>query len=166
MNTVDFIQGSVHALHQALLEDMHGLSEDHLAWRPQIGANPIGYIFLHYVRTEDASVQGLQGLPILWDAEKFSQALSDVGRSVGGDTIDNAARIPLADSLAYAHKVMDRTRQFLGTLDDSKLDISPDPNRPRRTVGVTFRAFVLAHGWWHLGEIKYLKGLQGMPAPI
>ena len=170
MNAVEFIQASVQGLHQTLVEDMRGLTQEHLAWRPQPGANPIGAIFLHYMRTEDAYVQRMRGLPPIWDAEKWDEksgiALPSFRLSPGDDEADMAARLPLADSLAYAQRVMDSTREFLETLDDSKLDVAPDPNRPRRTIGVVFRAYVLAHGWWHLGEIKYLKGLQGMPAPV
>jgi len=151
------------------MEDMKDLRQEHLEWRPQTGANPIGQIFLHYMRSEDTLVHRMQGLPSLWDTEKwhekFSIAFTDRGFPVGEDA-EIAANLPLADSLAYAQRVMESTLEFLETLDESKLDVSPDPNRPRRTIGVNFRAFVLAHGWWHLGEIKYLKGLQGMPAPV
>jgi len=50
------------------------------------------------------------------------------------------------------------------SLDDDKLNFVPDPARPKRTIDMILRNFVLAHGWWHLGEIKYLKGLQRRPA--
>jgi hypothetical protein len=162
MNAAEFIQSSVRGLHEALLADMTNLSQEHLGWSPQPGANPIGYIFLHYMRTEDGQIHRMQGQPSLWDAAGWYQRLG-LTQSLNEGEIDNAARAPLADSLAYAQHVMDGTRRFLATLDDAKLDVAPDPDRPRRTIGLSLRAFILAHGWWHLGEIKYLKGLQGMP---
>jgi hypothetical protein len=67
--------------------------------------------------------------------------------------------------VAYAESVSRNTQEYLKTLDDAKLDFAPDPSRPRRAIGTLLRNFLLAHGWWHLGEIKYIKGLQGMPAP-
>ena len=189
MNAAEFVRSSVQALHQSLLEDMKDLSPHHLEWRPQPAANPIGYIFLHYIHTEDAQVHNIQGCPSIWEVEKWQErfglaagfGLSDSGAGVvglyrnppdntvmlsGEEGIVRAAQIPLAESLAYAQRVIDRTRKFLNTLDDRVLDVVPDPERPRRTIAVTFRAFVLAHGWWHLGEIKYLKGLQGMPGLV
>ena len=170
MNAVEFIQNSVPGLHWSLMEDMKDLSQEHLAWRPQPGANPIGHIFLHYIRTEDTYVHRMQGLPSLSDTEKwrekFGIAFTDGGFPIGEEEADIAPSLPLADTLAYAQRVIDNTREFLETLDDSKLDVAPDPNTPRRTIGVNFRAFILAHGWWHLGEIRYLKGLQGMPASV
>ena len=162
MNAVEFIRSSVQGLHEALLVDMTDLSQDHIRWSPQPGANPIGYIFLHYMRTEDGQIHRMQGQPSLWDAAGGDQRAGFTQRLNEGE-IGNAARAPLADSLAYAQHVMDGTRRFLATLDDAKLDVAPDPDRPRRTIGLSLRAFILAHGWWHLGEIKYLKGLQGMP---
>ena len=170
MNAVEFLQASVQGLHQTLIDDMRDLTQEHLVWRPQPDANPIGAIFLHYLRTEDAYVQRMQGLDPLWDTEtwgeKSGMATLNWRLSPGEEEADMAASLPLADSLAYARRVMDSTREFLDMLDDGKLDTVPDPDRPRRTIAVNFRAFILGHGWWHLGEIKYLKGLQGMPAPV
>ncbi len=170
MKAVEFIQASVQGLHQTLIEDMKELTQEQLAWRPQPGANPIGAIFLHYIRTEDAFVQRMRGLPPLWDAVKWDEksgiALPSFRLSPGEEEADMAASLPLAESLVYARQVMDSTRTFMETLDDDKLDVVPDPDKPRRTIAVNFRAFILGHGWWHLGEIKYIKGLQGMPAPV
>jgi hypothetical protein len=28
---------------------------------------------------------------------------------------------------------------------------------------VILRSFIVAHGWWHIDEIKYIKGMLGMP---
>jgi len=162
MRAVEFIRSSVQGLHDVLLADMKDLSQEHLRWSPQPGANPIGYIFLHYMHTEDGQVQRMQGKPSLWEADQWYQRLG-VAQSLSEGEMAKAARIPLADSLSYAQQVMNDTSHFLESLEDARLDFAPDPDRPRRTIGVNLRAFMLAHGWWHLGEIKYLKGLQGMP---
>ena len=162
MRAVEFIRSSVQGLHDALLADMKDLSQEHLRWSPQPGANPIGYIFLHYMLTEDGQVQRMQGKPSLWEADRWYQRLG-VAQSLSEGEMAKAARIPLADSLSYAQQVMNGTWHFLESLEDARLDFAPNPDRPRRTIGVNLRAFMLAHGWWHLGEIKYLKGLQGMP---
>jgi len=162
MNAIEFIRSSVQGLHEALLADMTDLNQEHVRWSPQPGANPIGYIFLHYMRTEDGQIHRMQDQTSLWEADEWYQKLG-LTQNLSEDEIDSAARAPLTECLAYAQQVMEGTRRFLATLDDAKLDIAPDPNRPRRTIGVGLRAFILAHGWWHLGEIRYLKGLQGMP---
>ncbi len=134
MKAVEFIQASVQGLHQTLIEDMKELTQEQLAWRPQPGANPIGAIFLHYIRTEDAFVQRMRGLPPLWDAEKWDEksgiALPSFRLSPGEEEADMAASLPLAESLVYARQVMDSTRTFMETLDDDKLDVVPDPDNP------------------------------------
>ena len=63
----------------------------------------------------------------------------------------------------YARHVAGSAEEYLKSLDESALDRVPDPGKPKRTIEVILRSFVIAHGWWHIGEIKYLKGLQGMP---
>jgi hypothetical protein len=82
------------------------------------------------------------------------------------EEIEKAGALPLSQVMAYAEAVHKNTDEYLKTLDDQKLDIVPNPERPNFTIGMMLRNFLIAHGWWHLGEIKYLKGLQGMHSPF
>ena len=133
MNAKEFIQSSIQGLHETPIEDMDmkDLSPKQMAWRPQPGANPIGHIFLHYMRTEDTLVRRIAGCPSLWDTEKrfekCNTAFGSIGVSASERRAELPARLPLADSLAYAQQVMGSTREFLSTLDDSKLDANPRP---------------------------------------
>ena len=163
MNAIEFVQASVRGLHNTLLEDMKDLSQEVLEWRPQEDANPIGSIFIHYMKTEDNVVHRLQNEAPIWESDEWREKLATNNLSNAVNEHGHPRLLTLSPSLSYAQQVMDNTQTFLGTLDDSKLDIAPDPNRPRRTISVILRAFLLSHGWWHAGEIKYLKGLQGMP---
>jgi hypothetical protein len=165
MNAVEFIKESVQGLHKTLIDDMQPLTQELVTWRPQPGANPIGAIFMHCIMTEDAYIRRIQGLPSIWESENWEEksgiAPPNHRISPEDEEADRVASLPLVESLVYARRVMENTHEFLDTLDDGKLDIIPDPEMPRRTIAVNFSAFVLSHGWWHLGEIKYLKGLQG-----
>ena len=163
MNAMEFVQASILGLHNTLLEDMKDLSQEVLEWRPQEDANPIGSIFIHYMKTEDNVVHRLQNESPIWESDEWREKLATNDLSNTLNEHGHPRLLPLSPSLSYAQQVMDNTRKFLETLEDSKLDIAPDPNHPLRTIGVVLRAFVLSHGWWHAGEIKYLKGLQGMP---
>jgi len=151
-----------------MLDDVRPLTKDHLAWKPAPKANPISFIFWHFMRTEDNGIQRLQGKPSIWESEGLNKKLGLDAQAQGtGFTeadVDRVAKIPLDQMLAYAEKVTQSTSDFLKTLSDEQLDRAPDPNAPRRTIAVVLRSFILAHGWWHLGEIKFLKGMQGMPA--
>ena len=78
--------------------------------------------------------------------------------------VEKVCLLPLSELTTYAERVIQSTEDYLKSLDDAKLDYAPNPERPRWTIGMMVRNFILAHGWWHLGEIKYIKGMQGMPA--
>lgn len=113
-------------------------------------------------------MHSLLGKPPIWQSQKWGEKLgmeaSGHGTGFQEPEVDKVASLPLPEVMAYAESVIQATDEYLGSLDDDKLDFVPDPARPKRTIGMILRNFVLAHGWWHLGEIKYLKGLQGMPA--
>ena len=167
MTGAEFVQSAVRELHRAMVADMQPLKQEHLEWRPAPDANPIGAIFVHFMRTEDGIVHRLQGQPPLFESEGWVDRLTPGGSPVESNlTVDDAARvaqIPVEQALAYGEQVMASASEYVAGLTDGELDRPTDPNSPRRTVAITLRSFLLAHGWWHLGEIKYLKGLQGMP---
>jgi hypothetical protein len=167
MTGIEFLTTMLTEFHGALMEDVKTLTPQNLKWKPASQANPIGFLFWHYMRTEDNLVTGLQGKPAIWEAEKWYEKMGLDAKAQGTGfkepDVDKIAALSLTDLVAYAEHVSRNTQEYLKTLDDAKLDFAPDPSRPRRTIGALLRNFLLAHGWWHLGEIKYVKGLQGMP---
>ena len=168
MNGAEFVQTIIGEMHGAMMADVKDLTQEHLAWKPAPGANPIGFLFWHYVRTEDNMLHGLMGKPPVWQAEKWDEKLGMDAQAQGTGfqepDVDKVAALPWSEVIAYAEKVFAETTDYLKTLDDEKLDYTPNPERPRATISMMLRNFIVAHGWWHLGEIKYVKGMQGMPA--
>jgi len=169
MNGIEFVRTMVSEFHTSIINDVKDLTPEHLVWKPAPGANPIGFLFWHYMRTEDNIVQGLLKKPSIWEAEKWHEKLgmeaNDQGTGFKEPDVDKAAALPLSIVLEYAEHVIAGTDSYLLSIDDDGLDYALDPEKPRRNVGMMIRNFILAHGWWHLGEIKYLKGMQGMPFP-
>lgn len=168
MNGVEFVQSAISELHSAMIDHVKVLTQKHLAWKPAPKANPIGFLFWHLMRTEDNMIQGLQGKPSIWESEDWCGKL-DIDPKAQGTGFEEAevekvCVLPLSDLTAYAERVIQSTEDYLKTLDDTKLDHAPNPERPRRTIGAMLRSFILAHGYGHLGQILYLKGMQGMPA--
>lgn len=53
--------------------------------------------------------------------------------------------------------------EALSTLTEADLDKAPNPERPTMTLGRSLSNLVLGHAFWHLGDIRFLKGMQGMP---
>ena len=167
MKAVDFIQESVSGLNSTIIDDVKELTPGQLAWKPAPTANPIGFIFWHFMRIEDNIIQGFQSKPSIWESEKWYEKLGIDAKASGTgfdeEQVDKIAALSLPELVEYAQHVAKSAADYLDSLEESELDHTPDPNRPRRTIAVTLRAFVIAHGWWHDGEIKYLKGMQGMP---
>jgi len=168
MNGIEFVQSAIAELHNAMMDDVKVLNQEHLAWKPAPKANPIGFLFWHFMRTEDNMIHGLQGKPTIWESEDWCGKLNMDSKAQGTGfeelEVEKACILPLSDVMAYAERVISDTEDYLKTLDDTGLVHAPNPERPRRTVAAMLRSFILAHGWWHLGEIKYVKGMQGMPA--
>ena len=167
MNAIDFIQESVSGLNVTIIGDIKELAPEQLAWKPSPKANPIGFIFWHFMRIEDDMVQGFQGKPSIWGSEKWYKKLGMEAEVTGmgfkEEQVDNVATLPLSELTLYAGRIAKSAEDYLKSIDDIELDRIPDPSHPRRSIAVALRAFLIAHGWWHIGEIKYLKGMQGMP---
>lgn len=167
MNAIEFIQGAIDDLNTSIIDDVKTLAREQLTWKPAPNANPIAFLFWHIMRTEDERVHGMQGKPSIWESENLHQKLGldpkATGTGLREPDVDSVSKIPLSELLAYADKVIKYTKEYLNSLDEAKLDLAPDPNRPTMTNATMIRRVLLSHGWWHLGEIRYLKGLQGMP---
>ncbi len=167
MTVVDYIERSIADLDTTLMQDVKPLTPSQLAWKPMPGANPIGFLFWHFMRSQDEIVARLAGKQSVWLAEKWYEKLGLTPKDSGGGykepEVDRAAAMPLQIIMEYAERVAQTTHDYMKSITDADLERALDPARPNRTVVVQLRSFVVAHGWWHLGEIKYLKGMQGMP---
>ena len=75
MNGAEFVRTIIGEMHGAMIADIKDLTPEHLTWKPAPGANPIGFLFWHYVRTEDNIVHGLIGKPSVWQAEEWHEKL-------------------------------------------------------------------------------------------
>ena len=53
----------------------------------------------------------------------------------------------------------------LSKMTDEDLDRPINLDNPRQTVGRQIQSIIVGHGFFHLGEVRFLKGLQGMPFP-
>jgi len=168
MKAIEFVQSAISELHGVMIDDVKVLKQEQLAWKPAPGANPVGFLFWHYMRTADNMIQSFQGKPSIWESEKWHEKLRMDAKAQGTGfkepEVAKVAALPLAELIAYGQRVAGAANDYLKSLDDAKLDYAPDPQRPQRTIGMMLRNFLIAHGWWHLGEIKYVKGMLGMPA--
>jgi hypothetical protein len=167
VKAIQFIHSTVNSMHQALLNDVKALEPEQLKWKPAPKTNPIGFLFWHAVRLEDNTVSGWQKKTPVWEEDrwytKFNLDAKAYGTGFQEADVDKIAKLPLEQVIAYAEKVFRNTEIYIRSLDEDKLDFTPNPERPNWTIGTMLNSFVIAHGWWHLGEIRYIKGMLGMP---
>ena len=64
MNITEFVHESVTALNSTMIDDVKELTPEQLAWQPAPNANPIGFIFWHFMRVQDGMIHGFQGKPL------------------------------------------------------------------------------------------------------
>ena len=58
MNVVNFINSSVTSLNSTIIDDVKELTQEQSMWKPAPKANPIGFIFWHFMRIEDNIFHG------------------------------------------------------------------------------------------------------------
>ena len=168
MKAIQFIQLTVNGVHQAMVNDVKALTPAQLVWKPAPGANPIGFLFWHTARVEDMAVSGWQKKTPVWEEDKWYEKLGLDAKVYGGGfqepDVDKVAKLPADIITAYVEKVFRNTGIYIQSLDEDKLDFAPNPERPNVTIGLMLGNYIIGHGWWHLGEIRYVKGMQGITA--
>ena len=168
MKAAELLHTIISEMNMVYVSDIKDLTAEQLAWKPATGANPIGFIFWHSMRIQDEMINDLMKKPSVWKSRNWGGklGLDEEAHGMGfkEPDVDKVAALPLGELVDYARLVTQSTDDYLKSLDDDKLDALPDPEKPKRSIAMILRNYILAHGWWHLGEIKYLKGLQGMPA--
>jgi uncharacterized damage-inducible protein DinB len=168
MPSIDYLRTAMKDFHKSLLQAIEGLSDEQIHFRPLDKGNHIAFILWHCVRTEDTVINYLiQKKTPVWNAEGWDKTFGMDPRAQGtGMTDEEAAAIRIED-LGEFSKYMENTfkasEAYLDGLKDEELDEVYDmPVLGKRSLRQTVGGIVLQHGSNHLGEIWYVKGLQGL----
>ena len=171
MNAIEFIQSTLFELNRSFVNEVEPLTTVHMLYRPTPQANSISFLLWHFTRTEDNSfhrVSSVEGAPSVWERERWHEklALPETGSGTGF-TPDQVEELkPSKEGLVgYMEAVRQSVSDGLSKMTDDDLDRPLDPDNPRQTVGRNIQSIIIGHGFFHLGEIRFLKGLQGMPFP-
>jgi uncharacterized damage-inducible protein DinB len=168
MNTIEYFRGAMKEGHKTLFAAVNDLTDSQLHFRPLGAGNSIAFIYWHYVRTEDIMVHlFLQNKKPVWNAEGWDRIFGMDPKSQGtGMTAEQAAAIRiqnLGEFLKYAERVFQASEAFLETLPEESLnEVKEYPVIGKRSARQVLGGMVLGHGAGHLGEIWYVKGLQGL----
>ncbi len=168
MGALDFFRSSLKSLHKDFKDAVKDLNDEQLHFRPLGKGNSIAFMLWHTVRTEDSVVNFLlQKKPPVWNAEGWDKKFGMDPRAQGtGMTAEQAAsiRIPsLQDFLKYVDHVFQATEAYLGVVKEADLEPVQEYQFLGKQSGYqVIGGVVLRHGSEHLGEIWYVKGLQGL----
>ena len=168
MGTLDFFRSAMKNLHSSFRDAVKDLNPEQLHFRPLGKGNSIAFMLWHLVRTEDSVLNGLlQKKPPVWNAEGWDKKFGMDPRAQGtGMTAEQAASIQipnLEDFLKYMENVFKASEAYLDVVKESELEELRDlPVLGKRNLYQVIGGTVLQHGSGHLGEIWYVKGLQGL----
>ena len=167
MNAIQFIRSAVEDLHKGFRVEVEPLTLEQMLYKPLDKANTIAFLLWHSTRSEDVYIhQRIGGGLPLWETEGWHQRFGlDASQGGTGFTDEQVENFTPSkeDLLAYCERVWEIIPITLSQLTDEDLDKTPNPERPNMNTGRMIANFILGHSFWHLGEIRFLKGLQGQP---
>ncbi|MCY4555527.1 MAG: DinB family protein [Chloroflexi bacterium] len=165
MTLNEFIVDALDKENGFLIDALDGLGADELAWQPAADANSIGWILWHMVRVEDMWIQFFaQFQTELWETEgwheKFGLPTRDNGFGHTAEQVNNFPGVDLPEFLRYRASVRQSTLAYLDTLTREDMERVPRERRPEMSLGAMFRQ-IIGEMYQHVGQIAYLRGLQG-----
>ncbi len=169
MNGVEVLTREMREIQGSLLRELEPLTEEHIYYAPVPGATTIAFIAWHITRALDEAVSAtipVDARPTIWLSkgytERFGQAHDVQGTGFTAEQVADF-RPSLALLREYATDIGPTIPAAFEGVTDNDLDRVMDPERPDRTLARRLQTFVIGHTFYHLGEIRYLKGMQGMP---
>ncbi|MGI9016732.1 MAG: mycothiol transferase [Euzebya sp.] len=155
---IERIRASMHAA-------VEGLDAQQLAFRPDVLANPIGWLLWHTARIQDDHIAGLQGGEQLYVSEDWASRMGlqpdDADIGYGHDAAQVARSTP-ADgevALAYLDAVSRRSIEYLRTLDEGSLARVVDDNWDPPVTEAVRLVSIINDNMQHTGQAAYIRGL-------
>ncbi len=164
MRTNDLVLDTLGRVHELVPAVLDGLSADALRWRPDPGANPMGWLTWHFLRVEDDHLAGLGGVDQVWAggwAERFhlpylahAHGYGMSAEEVGQFAVDGPELL-----VGYAAAVWEQTQRIVAGLTDDDYDRIVDTRwNPPVTLSVRMVS-VMNEIAQHVGQVAYVKGL-------
>ena len=168
MSSLEYFRQAVKDSHKSYFEAVEDLTDDQFHFRPLDTGNHIAFILWHYVRTEDTVLNFLirKKTPV-WNAAGWDKKLGLDPRAQGtGMSAEEAAALRIRDIgefKKYMESTFKETEVYLETLAEADLEpVHELPVLGKRNLYQIVGGTILQHGASHLGEIYYVKGLQGL----
>lgn len=143
---------------------VEGLSEDALAFRPDVDANSIAWLVWHIARIQDDHIADLRDAKQVWIVDgwcdRFGLPFPPTATGYGQTSAEVAAvRASAKDLLGYYDAVYAETVAYVRTLGPDDLDRIVDRSLdPPVTQGVRIVS-VISDNLQHAGQAAYIRGL-------
>jgi hypothetical protein len=165
----DLLRASLASMHALLDKAVEGMTADHFNFRPQEGGVSAFFSLWHYVRTEDNIVNWVvQQQPTVWMRGDYPAAFGLHRTSQGtGMTEEQANAVQIHDVAKwheYQRQVWKATDEYLAAMSPAEFDsrrVTIKP-LPEMTLWDGLFGVCLSHGYRHVGEIEYVRGVQGL----
>ena len=165
---LDYMQRELHVMHGLYERVLEGLDDAAINRVPDGGKQNMAFSLWHYVRTEDNVIQFvMQRKPTVWIADgwdaKFGLDSKAQGTGFSDDDAKNFRISGLGDFKRYMSDVFKHTEQYVGAMgeQDAERRITVKP-LGEMSVLQCVSGMCMTHGYRHLGEIEFAKGLVGL----
>jgi hypothetical protein len=145
------------------------MTAEQLNFRPQEGGVSAFFSLWHYVRTEDNIINWVaQQKPTVWIEGNYYEYFGLPRTSQGtGMTTEEANAIRISDVAKwheYQQKVWEATDRYLASMSPEEFDERKVTIKPLGEMSLWDGIYgvCLSHGYRHVGEIEYVRGVQGL----
>lgn len=165
MTGVELLQDHFTRIRDTAHRVVDGLGPADLQWRPEPGANPIGWLVWHAARVQDDHVGDVAGLEQCWQRDDWPLRFGlpeDTSETGFGHSPEQVGRVQprtTEDLLAYLDVVTAQTLNWLPQVAAADLaEVVDESWDPPVTLGVRLVS-VTADCWQHVGQAAYVRGL-------
>lgn len=169
MTPQELLRTSLRSMHGLLDLAVEGMTAEQLNFRPQEGGVSGFFSLWHYVRTEDNIINWVtQRKPTVWLDGGYHERLGLPANSQGtGMTTEEANAVRISDVAKwseYQQKVWAATDAYLGSMSPEEFDERKVTIKPLGEMSLWDGIYgvCLSHGYRHVGEIEYVRGVQGL----
>lgn len=169
MTPLSILRNGLHNMHGMLDTAVNGMTAEQLNFRPKEGGVSPFFSLWHYVRTEDNIVNFvIQRRNTAWLEGGYDQVFglhrTGQGTSMTEDEA-NAVRInDVKRWMEYQQKVWQATDEYLASMSPSEFEERRVTIKPVGEMSLWdgLYGMCLSHGYRHVGEIEYARGVQGL----
>ena len=160
-----YLAGEVRGMHGLYERVLVDVTDEQANKVPHGGHQNLAFSLWHYVRTEDNVVQFvIQRKPTLWMRDGWDAKFGLDSKSQGTGFTDAEARAlrikDMAEFRQYMGDVFRATEAYVAGLSDDecgrKITVKP---LGEMSIVQCMSGMVMTHGYRHLGEIEFAKGL-------